>query len=40
MRRPAWVRHLGDKIREAGLRQFGHKKRSDSECIGGRIKKT
>ena len=31
------VRRLGDKVREARLRWFGHVQRTDSEYIGRRM---
>ena len=35
----AQVRHFGDKVREAGLRWFGHVLRRASDCISRRMLK-
>ncbi|MCI4387574.1 hypothetical protein PGIGA_G00075700 [Pangasianodon gigas] len=37
IRGTAHVGHLGDKVREAGLRWFGHVQRRESEYIGRRM---
>ena len=39
IRGTAQVRHVGDKLREARLRWFGHMQRRDSEYIGRKMLK-